>query len=566
MRLSVAEVISSGHLSELKIEAGLKGLHNVVERFSILRIWQKQMNVRNGDLVLLDFPNTKVDSSAYLGCVSDVAKLNAAALIIQEHLVTHELKQQADRHKLPLLSVKNDELWRRIISNAERDLLIIQIEIYERVRQIHNELSLIAVRGQGVEDITRVLAKLINNPVVVEDHRFQVLAWDNGSAQPDSVRMRVIEERKVPTYVLEKLAYHGVLKRLGTEHKPFRVPPIEELSMQARVMAPIRVGEIRYGHLSISESNRPLGELDLMAVEQAATLIALQFSMQQIFKERKERLAEEIVYDLIFSRDLADIVINQRLKFLGYTLGARYAVVIVDIVNFPSIVEHQEWDEINIQQAKDNLKYQIRSSIKGKPALIASGGDAFIILFPLGDRDTLETLRGFGHRIQRLILEILPSQECSIGVGRVCSQLSDLSQSYNDAQMVLQLQKNTKGIGSIVVYDELGIYSLLANCNDENLLNSYMQNCIGKLIMYDDMRNAQLLKTLRVYLRNRCNKRKTATELLVHLNTVKYRLQKICELLRVDFENSEDVLNLHIGVKIADLLGIYSPLGNRESE
>jgi purine catabolism regulator len=566
MRLSVAEVISSGHLSELKIEAGLKGLHNVVERFSILRIWQKQMNVRNGDLVLLDFPNTKVDSSPYLGCVSDVAKLNAAALIIQEHLVTHELKQQADRHKLPLLSVKNDELWRRIISNAERDLLIIQIEIYERVRQIHNELSLIAVRGQGVEEITRVLAKLINNPVVVEDHRFQVLAWDNGSAQPDPVRMRVIEERKVPTYVLEILAYHGVLKRLGTEHKPFRVPPIEQLSMQARVMAPIRVGEIRYGHLSISESNRPLGELDLMAVEQAATLIALQFSMQQIFKERKERLAEEIVYDLIFSRDLADIAINQRLKFLGYTLGARYAVVIVDIVNFSSIVEHQKWDEIKIQQAKDNLKYQIRSSIKGKSALIASGGDAFIILFPLGDRDTLETLRGFGHRIQRLILEILPSQECSIGVGRVCSQLSDLSQSYNDAQMVLQLQKNTKGIGSIVVYDELGIYRLLANCSDENLLNSYMQNCIGKLIMYDDMRNAQLLKTLRVYLRNRCNKSKTATELLVHLNTVKYRLKKICELLRVDFENSEDVLNLHIGVKIADLLGIYSQLGNRESE
>lgn len=561
MRLSVGEAIASSRLSGIELVAGSSGLHNAITGLTVLDHCQMNDAVHHGDLVMLSVEGPAVHVPVLAELIAKLADLGAAALVLRRHLVQDEVRVQADRYALPLLEARSDEQWQRVISSVQRDLLLAQIEIYERVQQIHNALTRAMVNGHNLEEIAHVLANLVHNPVVIENHRFEVLAWHNGDALPDAVRRRVLEERKVPPYVLEVLGRHGVLQRLNTEKTPFRVPPVEQLDMQARVMAPILVGNIRYGHISISESNRPLGELDLMAIEQAAALVALQFSLQHVIQERKQRLEENLVYDVLFSRDQTDATLRQRAHFLGHTFAARYSVLVADVDDFAAAIRREHWSERTIQDIKDTLKHHVRASLSSRDqsALIASGGDAFIVLYPLEADDTLETVKGYARRLQKQILDVLPSLGFSIGIGRICDQVSDLPQSHQDAQSAVSAGRAARGNHSITVYDEVGIYSLLAQYQDTSLLAAYVEKTIGRLIAYDAERDAELVKTLRAYLRAGCNKRQTAADLFVHLNTVKYRLQKIGELTGVDFNNTDDVLNLHVGLKIADMARLKSP-------
>lgn len=559
MRLSVTEAIASGRLNGTELVAGAAGLHNVVTGSTVLREWQSEPRVPPGHLVMLDLDAPGLDVFRLSALLAELAALSVAAVVIRDDLADRELKVQADHHQLPLLTASG-EGWQRIIGSIQRDLLLTQVEIYERVQEIHNALTDAMVRGHGIIEIAGVLANLIHNPVVIENYRFEVLAWHNDGAQPDPVRQRVIEERRVPAHVLEVLGRHGVLQRIGVERKPFRVPPLGELQMKARVMAPIWVKDVRYGHISISESNHSLGELDLMAVEQAAMIVALQLSMEHAISEREERLAENLLHDVLFSRDQPESTIHQRLSFLGHALATRYAVMVIDADDFSTIIAQQRWDESAVQSIKDSLKRQTRVSLgsKGKSTLVASTGDALVVLYPLDEYDTLEMIRGCGRRLQKQMSDVSPHLSFSIGIGRICERIGSAVLSYQDAQSASSAGRVVRGKGSITLYDELGIYGLLAKCGDVTLLHGYVEKSLGQLIEHDARRRASLVKTLRAYLNNRGNLKQTASDLYVHLNTVKYRLRKISELTGADLNNADDVLNLHVGLKIADMDSLNS--------
>jgi PucR family transcriptional regulator, purine catabolism regulatory protein len=555
MRLSVSEAMSSGRLGGAELVAGATGVHNVVSSLVVLAGWDLPDSLESGALVVLDVAAYQTSPSHITGLADKLARLGAAALVVCDDLLVDEAKKIADLKGLPLLAVQDRERWQQFVIGAQRDLLLTQIEIYERVQEIHNALTRAMIDGHGLEEIAQVLANLIHNPVVIESHRFEVLAWHNNDSEPDQVRQRVLEERRVPHQVLEALAHHGVLQRISTEKKPFRVAPIEQLHMQARVMAPILVGNIRYGHISISESNHPLGELDLIAIEQAATLIALQFSLQDVIRERKQRLEESLVYDILFGADATKPSIYQRGNFLGLAFAPQYAVVVIDADDFSSFIKQQQWSETAIQDAKDVLKSQIRGSLlsKGNSALIASGSDALIVLYPLDEGESPESIKGYAQRLQKQMLDVSPNLTFSIGIGRACEDFAELPKSYQDAQSAVAVGRSVRGNGSIMVYVELGIYSLLTKYEDTTLLQDYVEKTLGPLLNYDVKHETELVNTLRTYFRNGGNKNQTAMDMFVHINTIKYRLRKISELVGIDLNNPDDMLNLHLAIKIVDM-------------
>lgn len=325
--------------------------------------------------------------------------------------------------------------------------------------------------------------------------------------------------------------------------------------MQARVMAPILVGNIRYGHISISESNHPLGELDLIAIEQAATLIALQFSLQNVISERRQRLEESLVYDILFGLDPSDSSIYQRGNFLGLKFASHYAVIVIDADDFSQFIKQERWSETTIQDAKDMLKNQIRESLqsKRKSALIASGSDALIVVYPVDEAENLESIKGYAQRIQKQMFDLSPNLTFSIGIGRICEVFTNLRNSYQDAQSAVTLGRVVRGDSAITLYEELGIYTLLAQNQDKASLEVYVKKILGPLLVYDAENKTDLVDTLRVYFRNGSNKNRTASDLFVHVNTIKYRLLKISELACIDLGNPDDMLNLHLGIKIIDM-------------
>ena len=63
------------------------------------------------------------------------------------------------------------------------------------------------------------------------------------------------------------------------------------------------------------------------------------------------------------------------------------------------------------------------------------------------------------------------------------------------------------------------------------------------------------LEALSTYTRRRMTQ--AAKALKVHYNTLKYRIQRICELTGIDFSNPDTILRLHLSKHILHIIGYF---------
>lgn len=95
--------------------------------------------------------------------------------------------------------------------------------------------------------------------------------------------------------------------------------------------------------------------------------------------------------------------------------------------------------------------------------------------------------------------------------------------------------------------EDLGIYSLLDTDYDSLLIRRYYERYIEPLASLPD---SNLLQTLHALSRNCFNYSKTAKEMYLHNNTIRYRTSVIEHLLNVNVNNAEDRLELEIALRI----------------
>ena len=100
------------------------------------------------------------------------------------------------------------------------------------------------------------------------------------------------------------------------------------------------------------------------------------------------------------------------------------------------------------------------------------------------------------------------------------------------------------------IYENLGIYSMIAQIDNPHFMTEYVKNTLGPLIKADQMQEGSLLGTLEAYLRNNCNANATAESLFIHKNTLRYRMDKIRRILDRDLDHIDQFLELELAFAI----------------
>lgn len=67
---------------------------------------------------------------------------------------------------------------------------------------------------------------------------------------------------------------------------------------------------------------------------------------------------------------------------------------------------------------------------------------------------------------------------------------------------------------------------MLLTLTDKDAVLEYIKDTVLPLYDYDKMNHTDLVKVLRCYLENDCSVKETAQELIVHRNTVNYKIGK----------------------------------------
>ena len=148
------------------------------------------------------------------------------------------------------------------------------------------------------------------------------------------------------------------------------------------------------------------------------------------------------------------------------------------------------------------------------------------------------------------LLDMLHSEgltKCRIALGTIVHEIKDVSRSYKEAKMALDVGKSFYSERAIVAYSNLGIGRLIYQL-PVPLCKMFIKEIFdGK--SPDDL-DEETLITINKFFENSLNVSETSRQLYIHRNTLVYRLDKLQKSTGLDLRVFEDAITFKIALMV----------------
>ncbi len=150
---------------------------------------------------------------------------------------------------------------------------------------------------------------------------------------------------------------------------------------------------------------------------------------------------------------------------------------------------------------------------------------------------------------------VLEREGLMAGVSAVFSDIQKINVHYKQCISVLNLARDMGLSGRVFLFEHMTFYLLLSSPGvSADTLGQYIHPGLETLRAYDRENDTELLHTLSCYIRHMGDLNRTADILFIHRNTVKYRIQKIKDMLGMDLLHVETYQALLLSFKIMEFL------------
>jgi PucR family transcriptional regulator, purine catabolism regulatory protein len=181
-----------------------------------------------------------------------------------------------------------------------------------------------------------------------------------------------------------------------------------------------------------------------------------------------------------------------------------------------------------------------------------------VLLVPDPDGET-------GRRVTGAVLRELEAGLAGFGFrlgrSRRVEDPLDLQRAYNEALLALNVVEGDAERNELA-YEETGTYQLLLPyMSDPAELKRFYKETVRPLVAYDEQYETDLLGTLATFLDCDANVNATASRLITHRHTIRYRFERVRELTGLDVSSTDGREKLSLGLKAMRVLGIAPPRG-----
>ena len=170
-----------------------------------------------------------------------------------------------------------------------------------------------------------------------------------------------------------------------------------------------------------------------------------------------------------------------------------------------------------------------------------------------------------GRRVSSAVLRELEAGlvgfAFALGRSRRAEDPLDLQRAYNEALLALNVVEGDSERTELA-YEETGTYQLLLPyMSDPAELKRFYAETVRPLVSYDEQYETDLLGTLATFLDCDANVNATASRLITHRHTIRYRFERVRELTGLDVSSTDGREKLSLGLKAMRVLAIPAPRG-----
>ena len=529
MAITVKNLMKIGGLRLCKVVAGHRGLEREVKLATIMEVPDIVRWLKGDELILTSLFPIKDDPEAQKQLVRQLYEIGTAALAIKPHRFVDEIPpsvlEEADLYALPVIEIPEEISYLDILPPVMNVIFDRKVVLQEDLEQASRLLHEISLNEQGIEPLIDALGRLTKNTITVES---------------------LLSYMKVPPLPFAAAPLTSQQQReLAVIKRPVRLSRHSEHGETDCIVAPIMLDGQIYGNITCWAFDMEHLEMDLALLEKASTLLSLEFLRLKVRFDVEQQYKSDFLRELFINESLVPEDVQERGRPYGFSLDTSYICMVLRF-------EGQERAS-NPFDLGDHAERIIREFYPG--TITGFLRQAVYCLCPVEPGEEDAAIKQRARQMADPLKKQLSAKGFQLGVGRYHGTgLAAVRESFREAEKAILLGAALPKRPSVIHFDDLGIYRLLAQFRDTAELRHFFEETVGKLYQYDRSSDLDLIKTLRLYFQHNETLTETAQALFIHVNTLKYRLRRIEKISGHSLQQSEGKLMLHLGLKVAEMI------------
>ena len=531
---TVAEALTLAELAGAQVVAGAQGLDRPISWVHVVGVPDAARWLHGGELILTTVINLPPDDDGQRAYVEALAKKGVSGLgLAVGGYIAHApapLCEEAERAGLPLIEVHYEARFIDIARAVNERIVQENMALVTRALTINRVLTQVVLDGGDLKQLATTLADLIGQSISIENERFEALASAN-VAPVDEARRYTLSEGRTDPRLVQALHDRQIIGEIKRTLRPVFIPQMPDVGLEMeRILAPVVVHGDIYGYVWIIAHDRPLSDLDRMAIESAATIAALIMLYQEAVQSAEASLKGSLLAQLIDGAAGREAVLTDQALRFGFDLSAPFVALLVEAASSARVIQLQR--RVNRLAAAHNW-----------PVVAGQFAGQVLALAP-ADSD-----------IKARAAQILAQDGGSrarIGVSAAHRGAAGVASAYHECRDVLHITERLGGRERVVFFDSLGYLHTLYHAGPSALTSSPYVPLVRRLL---DEQQADLFRTLEQYLDAGGNGVQTAETLHIHRSTLNYRLQRIAEVCACDLSDPLTRTNLQVAIKLLRLFG-----------
>ncbi len=537
--IQLESLVQMEFLKGSKIIAGHRGLDKLVLDVNIMVDLDILNWTKTGDLLLTTayiFKDESIESMSELFKALSERGLAGLCIKIFPYInaLDPELLKLADTLGLPIIDLNYETSFNEIMTPIYRLFLNRQALILDKVESVHRETMGILLKGGNASDIVEMLGSHLEHPTFYIDYQFD----------------DVVEGVKSDPVYRDLTRGFNQSKQVSRAKKRLDYVVVDGVSVE-RQLIPVMVKDEIHGHLVAYGKQRKISNVDVLSLESAASLLAIESLKKLSIKEVENKYKAEFFDDLIANDLIRREKALERASNYGFRSDAFFSILSIKTDD----VSYEDGKGVINNQRLNKIVYLLELMLMqmGNVYLVATKNDMINLLFMWQKKQDYEKqIDGLMAQVETTLHDKARLTTYTIGVGRCYQDLSNTSMSLRDAGKAIDLSGINKS--RAIRFDQMGIYKLLSHDLLKDEILEFYEATVYPLVQYDQKRDTDLVKTLEVYFEMNGNLKKMSEALYTHYNTILYRISRIKEITKKDLENEHDRFGLQTALKIKHIL------------
>ncbi|MEL7235908.1 MAG: helix-turn-helix domain-containing protein, partial [Chloroflexota bacterium] len=439
---------------------------------------------------------------------------------------------EANAYALPVMTLPGGTHIRAVEKAVVGLLVNRRGQIEQRGTQIYRQLTEISSRNEGIGELVSSMARLTGKSVIVQDKRLRVI---HSTVQPgmvahwDEIETNIKKTSSLPEDLQDR-------HRVAELPNPVVMQALPIVGM-TRLIAPIITKDVGRGHLSIIGQENNFDDIDSLVAEHGAAACALEMAKAKAISDAEKRLRGTFLDRLLIGDVSQQEAVRQGERFDHDMTQVHVAIVLTWQGDKTPSMRRLETIVNGVAQAH-NINALIWQREREQEVLVFHATDA---------EDPVEHTLKLAETLSEEVRSQYPNTHVAIGLGQAARDISAWRNSYRDAAQALDLAIRLQTDTPLYI-GNLGVYQLIMSLSDREKLVEFKENTLRKLEDYDMRNHADLIKTLEAFFNCHGNLSQTAEQLIVHRNTLLYRMNRINQISEIDLNRPETRLALHLAL------------------